>query len=139
MDLLWLSVLADTELKMYVLFFPLIHCILLLFTDLPALHTVFFFHRNYYYPVRQCGLLPYWYIYIVNEFSIVRGVTTDSSRYYLKKSRICFVRKFGLSSGMKCPVFGNVIPVTLFATFWNVMVVKLPIARFSTYCQYGHL
>jgi len=37
----------------------------------------------------------------------------------LKKSSPCFVRKFGLSSGMKCPVFGNVIPVTLFATFWN--------------------
>ena len=36
---------------------------------------------------------------------------------YLKNSSICFVRKFGLSSGMKCPVFGNVIPVTLFATF----------------------
>ena len=36
---------------------------------------------------------------------------------YLKNSSICFVRKFGLSSGIKCPVFGNVIPVTLFATF----------------------
>ncbi len=36
-----------------------------------------------------------------------------------ENSSICFVRKFGLSSGMKCPVFGNVIPVTLFATFWN--------------------
>jgi len=36
--------------------------------------------------------------------------------YYLKNSKICFVRKFGISCGMKCPVFGNVIPVTLFAT-----------------------
>jgi hypothetical protein len=35
----------------------------------------------------------------------------------LKNSSIFFVRKFGLSSGMKCPVLGNIIPVTLFATF----------------------
>lgn len=36
---------------------------------------------------------------------------------YLKKSSICFIRKFGLSSEIKCPVFGNVIPITLFAIF----------------------
>jgi hypothetical protein len=34
-----------------------------------------------------------------------------------KNLSICFVTKFGLSSGMKCPVFGNVIPVILLATF----------------------
>ena len=46
-------------------------------------------------------------------------------RRYLNSS-VCFVTKFGLSSGMKYPIFGNVIPVTLFATFGIEVAVKLP-------------
>ena len=36
---------------------------------------------------------------------IKKSITKSKKRCYLKKSSICLVRKFGLSSGMKCPVF----------------------------------
>ena len=55
-------------------------------------------------------------------------------RRYLNSS-VCFVTKFGLSSGMKYPIFGNVIPVTLFVTFWNRSCSQVTKACFSTYCQ----
>ena len=61
---------------------------------------------NTLYQYNKPGMFP-----ILTKFIIIL------KKGYLKNSSICFVRKFGLSSGMKCPVFGNVIPVTLFATF----------------------
>ena len=53
----------------------------------------------------------------MNQLSYTINKIDNNKKSYLKNSSICFVTKFGLSSGIKCPVYGNVIPVTLFATF----------------------
>ena len=58
---------------------------------------------------------------------IEKSITKSKKGYYLKKSSIYFVRKSGLSSGMKCPEFGNVIPVTLLFFYFYITYIQFTV------------
>jgi hypothetical protein len=73
--------------------------------------TMGLFHSN------NAGVFDNYFLDVLTFIIFGHLHILPTAEFYLMKSSICFMRRFGLSSGMKCPVFGNVIPVTLFATF----------------------